>query len=292
MLTVLGLALAGAACVVEVEGLDVTEQEERVFSVTGVPDIDLSTFDGPIEVQGWDRPEVRVVIEKRGASAEALEQIEIEAEQSGNRIRVAATRVRQPRVTLSITTSWRGAKLIASVPHESNLVATTDDGRVTVDEVSGRMTLHTDDGGIRGAGLRGEVTANSGDGLVELDDFDGRVDARTDDGSLRVSGRLTGVRLLTDDGSIRVRAEPESGMETDWDIETDDGSVTLELPRGFSAELDARTDDGRVRVADGFDRGRPDDDDDDGEALRRTLGDGGRTLRVRSGDGSIRIRES
>lgn len=41
-----------------------------MFSVSGAPDVEFSTFEGPIEVEGWDRPEVRVVIEKRGANAD------------------------------------------------------------------------------------------------------------------------------------------------------------------------------------------------------------------------------
>ena len=86
-----GLALTLAGCVIDVEGFEAIEEDERVFSVSGILDVDLSTFEGPIEVRGWDRPEVRVVIEKRAANADALENIEIEAEQSGNRIRATGT---------------------------------------------------------------------------------------------------------------------------------------------------------------------------------------------------------
>lgn len=81
-------ALALGGCVIDVEGHEAVEAEEHVFAVSGVPDVDLSTFDGRIEVRGWDRSEVRVVVEKRAANRERLEEIEIEAGQSGNRVRV------------------------------------------------------------------------------------------------------------------------------------------------------------------------------------------------------------
>lgn len=188
-------------------------------------------------------------------------------------------------MTVSIN-SWRGAKLIASVPHETNLAAGTDDGSVTVEDVSGTIELRTDDGRIHGIGLRGAVTAETDDGSVQLEEVDGRVDVRTDDGSLTVSGRLHGVRLRTDDGRVRVGVAPESVMAADWDIETDDGRVTLVLPPGFSADLDARTRDGLVRVDDAFGGGARAEG-----TLRYTIGAGGHTLRVRSGDGNIRVEE-
>ncbi len=108
---------------------------------------------------------MRVVIEKRGANADALENIEIQAEQSGNTIRVAAIE-RDRRgfaVTVSIS-SWRGAKLVASVPREANIVAATDDGSVTIENVQGVIELRTNDGRIRGFGLAGAVTAETDTG--------------------------------------------------------------------------------------------------------------------------------
>ena len=66
------IIVASAGCVVDVEGRQVSETDEQVFEVTGTPDIDLSTFDGPIEILGWDRQDVRIEIEKRGADDREL----------------------------------------------------------------------------------------------------------------------------------------------------------------------------------------------------------------------------
>jgi hypothetical protein len=69
--------------------------------------------------------------------------------------------------------------------------------------------------------------------------------------------------------------------------------VALYLPADFAAELDAHTGDGAIRnelqiEASGGDR--------DKERVRRTLkgrlGAGGRTLRIRTGDGSVRLKSS
>ena len=280
-------ALALGGCVIDVEGHEAVEAEEHVFAVRGVPDVDLSTFDGRIEVRGWDRSEVRVVVEKRAANRERLEEIEIEAGQSGNRVRVAARRRDADglRVTLSLGANWRGVRLIASVPRESNLVARTDDGRITVTDVSGTIEVSTDDGRIQGRGLSGSVRARTDDGSVRIEEVDGDVAAHTDDGSIHVAGVLTGLEASTDDGRIVVGAAPGSVMRGDWDLHAEDGRVTVDLPRDFSALLDLATGDGRIRVDDRFggNAGRG------AEELRRVIGGGGFVLRVRTDDGSIRV---
>ncbi|MYK87289.1 MAG: DUF4097 domain-containing protein [Acidobacteria bacterium] len=283
-------ALALGGCVIDVEGYEAVEAEEHVFAVDGVPDVDLSTFDGRIEVRGWDRSEVRVVVEKRAANRERLEEIEIAIDQSGDRVRVAARRRDADglRVTLSLGSNWRGARLIASVPHESNLHVRTDDGRITVTDVSGTIEVSTDDGRIRGAGLRGSVRARTDDGSVRLQEIDGDVAVHSEDGSIHVSGVLAGLDASTEDGRIVIGAAPGSVMSGDWDLQTEDGRVSVDLPDDFSALLDLATGDGRIRVDDRFggNAGRG------AEALRRVIGGGGFALRIRTDDGSIRVGRS
>ena len=280
-------ALALAGCVIDVEGYEAEESEAHVFVVGGVPDVDLSTFEGRIEVRGWDRSQVRVVVEKRAASRERLEEIEIETEQSGDRVRVAARRddTAGLRVSFSRRGNRQSARLIASVPHESNLVARTDDSRISVAGITGTIEVAADDGRIHGERLRGFVRARTDDGSVRLLDVDGDVVAHADDGSITVSGVLTGLEASTDDGRIAIEAAPGSAMRRDWDVDADDGRVTLDLPRDFSAELDLAVDNGRIRVDDHFGGGADRGD----ETLRRSIGAGGFELRVRTDDGSIRI---
>ena len=81
-------------------------------------------------------------------------------------------------------------------------------------------------------------------------------------------------------------------MSEDWDVQTADGSVTLTLPSEFDGELDAETRDGAVRAnhpAVTSESREGEDRDERRRKLKATLGSGGKTLRVRTGDGSIRI---
>jgi hypothetical protein len=124
------------------------------------------------------------------------------------------------------------------------------------------------------------------------------LDLETDDGSVGVNARPSVLHLKTGDGSVRVALEPETVMTDNWDITTSDGSVVVTLPGLFNAELDAETSDGSVRT----NHPQLDDDRDDrrdGEGrderrerrrtLRSKMGDGGKILKIRSGDGTIRM---
>jgi hypothetical protein len=92
-------------------------------------------------------------------------------------------------------------------------------------------------------------------------------------------------------------------MSDDWDITTGDGSVTMYLPPDFNAELDARTSDGGIRnelhagsrmaeAEEGAGSNRRDRDEESRRALRARLGGGGKLLKIRTGDGAIRLRAS
>lgn len=287
-------AVAGAACEVRLDSEGVVARETRRFQVSGQPSIELSTFDGSIEIHSWDRNEIEVDIERRAMEQRILDEMKVIAEQQGDRVVV---RVEGPRSTSDFDGIQVGvfidprARLRVVVPRSSELVASSGDGSITIENVEGPVKLSTGDGSVRGLRLEGAIVVRSGDGSIALDDVSGTLDLETDDGSITVDGSPSAVRATTMDGSIRLTVMPDTDMDADWDLRTSDGSVVVRLPPAFDAVLDVETRDGAVRVRhpglpepestrDGRERRRQ---------LRATLGSGGHTIRVRSGDGSIRI---
>lgn len=282
-------AFVAAGCMVNIDHEGHIEREEKRFEVSGTADLSLYTFDGSIEVRSWDRPEVLVEIEKRGEDAEAVAKIEVLAEQSGNRIQVEARRPSGGTTFVGIGSfTSPSAKLVATVPRSLDLIVRTGDGSIVADRISGRIELRTGDGSIRVFESSGELLTESGDGSIEIEDASGRVEARTDDGSVRLSGTPGVVRIRSGDGSVAVRVRDGAVMTDDWMVATSDGSVSIELPDRFNAEIEAEPgSDSRVRSeltltnAVGGTR--------DERTLRGTLGEGGHRLTVRTGDGSIRL---
>jgi DUF4097 and DUF4098 domain-containing protein YvlB len=285
-LVVSACALA-TACTINVESHSQIVREEKRFAVSGPADVRVTTFDGAIEVRSWDRPEVLVEIEKRGPTKESLDSLEIVSQQKDGAIELEVKRPRREAFSNVAFSRSPSARLIVSVPRRADIRARTGDGSITVDSIQGRLELRTGDGSIRVADVSGQIDLDTGDGSVTVEDAEGTLAIETGDGGMSVSGRFSAVRLRTHDGTIVYRAQPGSSMADDWDISTGDGSVSLYLPSDFSAELDALTGDGTIRnelrVAGGKEGDR--------RHLRGRLGaEGGRLIRVRTGDGGIRLR--
>jgi len=283
-----------AACEVNLNSEGIISRETKTFPVTGTPEVQLETFDGSIEVHSWDRKEVEIEIEKRAMEQSLVDEMKVVAEQQGNRIILKISRPSQrDSVGVNIGVHFSpSARLRVALPRESHLMASSRDGSISIEDVSGKISLNTNDGSVRGSRLSGEIVVRSGDGSIRMDRVEGKLDLQTDDGSISVEAKPSVLRVRTADGSIRLKVEPDSAPIEDWDVQTVDGSVTLTLPSTFNAQLDAETRDGSVRanhpgvsaeVRSGNDR------EERRRSLKATLGSGGRTVRVRTGDGTIRI---
>ena len=284
-----GSLLSG--CVV-VDSQGHINREEKRFTLTGAPDLRLTTYDGAIEIRsGEDAKTVIVEIEKRGATREALESVKVDAKQDGNRIDIEVRKPAHEVVFFGIGHITPSAKLIVSMPRDGNVTAKSGDGSIRIERVRGRLELRTGDGSVHGNDIGGQITVSTGDGSVTLDSTDGDVDVDTGDGSVRAEGKLTTVKLHTGDGSVTLRAESGSTMKDDWSISTGDGGVNVSVPPDFSAELDAHSSGGSVRSEFKID-GESGDHESDRRSVRGRIGSGGRTLKIRTGDGSIRIKSS
>lgn len=285
------LAMGSAACSIDVSGESIVSKEERRFSVSGPADVSLRTFDGSIQLKSWDRNEVLIEIERRGPDKQTAEALVVTTTQEGNRVVVDAPGPRDRDHVIHFG-SWQSpsVSLIVTAPRKVSIEARTGDGSITADDLDGTIALHSGDGSIRTRRVEGTLRARTGDGSIAIADASGRVEADSGDGSIEIAGRLEGLDVRTGDGSVRLEAFDGSALKNDWSVNTGDGSITVRLPRNLDADLDAHTGDGGVH-ADGLTvtAERIDNSDENRDSLRGQLGKGGRTLRLRSGDGSINI---
>ncbi len=296
ILLVSGTLLAGCEVNLNSEGLSV--RETKTFTVTGQPDLTLDTFDGSIEVHSWDRNEIEVEIEKRAMEQGLLDEIKIDAQQSGDKVILKVTgpsRRDRHGVTIGVNISPT-ARLRVAVPRSINLNARSGDGSIRAEAIEGRLVLNTSDGSVVASRLGGDIQIRSGDGSIRLDHITGKLDLETEDGSIGLEAKPTVLKARTGDGSIRATIEPDSVMADNWELTTSDGTVVLALPMVFNAEIDAETSDGTVRAdRTMFNDDRNDESGDKGErrerrrTLRSKIGDGGKLFRIRTGDGTIRI---
>jgi hypothetical protein len=268
-------------------------REEKRFTVTGLPEVKLTTFDGAIEVHAGDTKTVIVEIEKRGPTQEGVDQLRVETKQDGNRIEVEVKRPSREVVFFGVGSS-PSAKLVVTMPREGNVTAKSGDGSIRIEEIHGRLEVRTGDGSIRGRDIGGQMTFSTGDGSVTLDSAEGDLDVDTGDGSVSVAGKLGALKLHTSDGAITLRADSGTTMKEDWSLSTGDGSISLFLPSDFAAELDAHTGDGSIRneLKVAAEAEKDGDHESSRRTLRAKLGGGGKILKIRTGDGSIRLKSN
>jgi hypothetical protein len=287
------LGALSTGCVVTVDSHSEVLREEKRFKVSGIADVRVATFDGSIRVQAWDKPEVLIEIEKRGPSKEAIEGLVISATHTDNLIELEVKRPKSESFSGFGIHRTANARLIVNVPRTTNVRARTGDGAIDIDRVSGRIELRSGDGSIRAAQTSGDLTIDTGDGAVTITDAEGNVTVDTGDGSISVSGKLGIVKLHTGDGSVAYRAAPGSMMADNWEITTGDGTVSVFLPTEFNGRIDAHTGDGRITNDLGVEQiEKAENEERRRRTFRGTLGSGGKLLRVRTGDGAIRLKQS
>ena len=162
---------------------------------------------GGIQVEGWDRNEIRV---RAVVSANARTEAEAKQLASGVQVQVGSGRVSATGPSTE-RRQWWSVSYRINVPRRNDLDLNANNGGVSITGVSGTIRFDTTNGGVR------------------LNDLGGDVRGETRNGGLNVS--LSGDRW---DGA---------GL----DVETSNGGVNLYIPDGYNAELSTRTVNGGFR---------------------------------------------
>jgi hypothetical protein len=236
---------------------------EKTFPTTGRPALVLKADDASVHVTTWDRPAVGIRVTTRGWAIGATP-ITVNASQSGDRV---LCEVREPQRAVSLTIGSRTTRVDVSLPRDADL------------------DISTGDGAIEAEGLRGDLTLTTGDGRIQASDLDGSLAARSGDGRITLDGRFDRLEVGTSDGRVTVTAREGSRLASAWDLHSGDGSLTLRVPSTLCADLDLHTGNGSLKLDLPVEV--------PGRMQRHTvfgrMNGGGPLLRMRSGDGSIRL---
>jgi DUF4097 and DUF4098 domain-containing protein YvlB len=241
------------------------EEWSKTFNITNKADLKVTTTDASITVDTWD-------------------QSKIEARVTTKNYKIGAG-----GITILDTQNGDTVTLELRFPHEHFNFSMHVDRRVEINihmPRQGQVNLHTGDGSIRLANLKGNMELDSGDGSLEVESVDGTLHAHTGDGHIRAQGRFDGLEVRTGDGRVETRAESGSSLGGGWDVETGDGSVTLAIPSNLAADVELQSGDGHINLDIPLTvEGRLKDNH-----LRGKMNGGGPPLRVHTGDGSIELK--
>jgi hypothetical protein len=235
----------------------------RQWPVSASPELRVEADDARLIVTGADIRQVEARVTVTGWEI-GPGGVQITERQTANRVELE---VRIPRSSRWMSIGDRSIRVELRVPSQLTATLRTGDGSITLEGVRGAIRLNTGDGSIQASGIEGSLVASTGDG------------------SIRARGRFEVLTLGTGDGSVEAEVLSGSRMTSAWDIHTGDGHVTLRLPSDFAAEIDAHSNDGRVDAD--FPVLIPGGNRSDG--LRGKINGGGPLLKIRTGDGRIRL---
>ncbi len=244
------------------------EQWSKTYTLTGQPDLRVLTSDANVRVDTWDQNTIAATVttDKLKIGEGGVKVVE---HQTGDSVEIE---VRLPRQVCIVCINIHNPRVDVEIhmPRE------------------GRVNLRTGDGSIRLSSFKGTMEVQSGDGGQDIDGVDGILKARTGDGHLRAMGRFDGLALSSGDGRIDAQALAGSSVGSGWEFHAGDGTVTLQLPDAFAADVDLRTGDGHITLDMPVSvEGRLGSNN-----IRGKLNGGGNLLTIQTGDGAIRLQKS
>ena len=263
--------------------------------------VSIETFNGAIEVRGWEQNSVEVNGTKSASSKNALDTLKIEVNATPGSVRIRANRP-------SDFYRHMGVRFSIRVPRKALLdLISTSNGKIQVEDVEGRARLHTSNGGIRVSRLKGELEARTSNGTIDAQDVDGSVNLHTSNGAIRSETAHGSFEGTTSNGSITarlndpvatepVRAESSNGhIDLTVDAKqmpevrasTSNSSILLRLPAAASARVKAAT--SHNSITSDFDGLQNGDTRHRHSELHGTIGGGGPLIDLESSNGSIKI---
>jgi DUF4097 and DUF4098 domain-containing protein YvlB len=263
--------------------------------------LELSNFNGGVEIIAWEKDDVEVHGVKYASSEDVLRQMKIEADSQPESLRLKTVRPEGLRCNC-------GAKYVLRVPKKvwlSNIVSSN--GGIKVEDVEGEARLESSNGSVKLYRHTGKVSVKTSNASIEAMSLNGDFSGRTSNGHVKVEGLKGAFEADTSNASIVARIEQlppgrpvkadssNGGIElylsnfTDQPIEADtsNSSITLRLPASAGAELRASTTNGSI--SNDFELTST------GENSKRRvegrIGTGGPLVRLSTSNGGIRVQK-
>lgn len=256
---------------------------DKSYNVSGKPSLQVEVDDASVRVRscGGCRA-VHIHVDPKGGD---LSRWRITEMQGGNGIRFSMKH-REEHSFFGNGWHGRSPEITVDTPTETDLDVHSGDGSLAVAGLRGAIELRTADGSVDTQETAGPLRIKTGDGSVQVHRAEGTLNAGTGDGSMTLEGRFSQVEATTGDGSVNLTLLPGSNLQSSSRVTTGDGSVSVQVPRDLHVDVQASSGDGSIRnglplqtASGGNDR----------HNVHGTMNGGGPTLRVHTGDGSISL---
>jgi DUF4097 and DUF4098 domain-containing protein YvlB len=309
------------------EGGEILRDFNESFDVEKGWSLRLRHGDGDVIITPWEKDVIEISVhyhaERKGLGDDSDKDFTVEFEEKYGVIEVTGKESGSGFMGFQVFI-LKDYTYTISAPDYIDLDLQGDDGNIDVEKWKGEIEIKIDDGEVNLYGCEsGKTRIRTGDSEVSLDGHSGPIDLIGDDGRLDIiGGRLGDCRIQFDDGDIRIRdsegdffIEVDDGStellrvksdvidlksrDGDFDIEllktdkldleirTGDGDIDLGLKKGLSATFTIDVDDGRIRT----DLPSASEVQSGKNWMSGKLGGGKGSIRIRTDDGSVILRE-
>ncbi len=279
-LPLLALALCLTGCDIEdFDGRRVEEDFHNSSPMNAGGRVTVETFNGTVEVIGWEKNEVSIDGTKYASTKALLSMIKVDVVANAGEVRVRVVRPDFRRGNM-------GTRMTVHVPRKVTLdKIASSNGGIKASDVEGPVRLKTSNGTVRASNIVGSLDVLTSNGAIEVREIRGENVLHTSNGKVTADAVRGSLDVSTSNGAIEAHlVEPQAGHRQRF--ETHNGGITLWLPSNTNAELSASTTNSSVSTD--FDllmKG--------GEVSKRhlggKLGTGGASIDLTTSNGRIRV---
>jgi DUF4097 and DUF4098 domain-containing protein YvlB len=199
----------------------------------------VESFNGSIEISGWDQDSVDISGTKYGPTQERADDLKIETGNTPDSVSVRAIRPSERR-------NNQGARFVIKIPRSTLLDRiTTSNGSIRTLDGAGPARLRSSNGSIRVEDLRGSVDAQTSNAAVDLIGVEGDVVAHSSNGHIHAEGLRGGFDASTSNASVKAEITRASRPVR---VETNNGSVELALAAEISGDVRVNTSNAGITV--------------------------------------------
>jgi DUF4097 and DUF4098 domain-containing protein YvlB len=228
---------------------DIVDTIEKSFTVDSNASLRLSNVNGGVEIQAWDKDEIKVTAVITADSQEDRDRIEIEFDQNSRGV-IVETEYKNE-------SSWGNNHNLAKVEYT-----------VMVPFSATLSAIELVNGSLRIEGIEGEINAD------------------TVNGSIQAEGLTTNGEFNSVNGSIKVSYKSLSNEIDDIELATVNGSIKLYVPADISASVNAETMHGSIKTDFGL---HAEKNMFSGRNLEGNIGSGDIRINIESVNGSVKI---
>lgn len=243
--------------------------------------LQVETSNGSISVKPTEEDQFSVVATVRALNEERLDEAKLVVEETDGALKVFVEWPDRRR-------NNEGADFEIGVPNAEDVQSLnlrSSNGKLSVNELTGRATLKTSNGQIDVAHHIGDVQVDTSNGRIDAKDVTGAFTAESSNGKITATDICGKVDVESSNASIRIVLTEDSTQP--FQVKTSNGSAKVQIGEAFSGQIRLKTSNGSVRSS----VNAVEINQSSKKSMTIQIGDSDEVSSIRSSNGSVELKE-